>query len=406
MHAVDNGLLLFLSGYNDKMQVLLDAILAKLATFSASRERFSMIYDQWEREWANFDMEQPYRHAMYGVTYLTQTPRWHFSQYLACLRDSKDITVEAVNEYVPLLLEKMRAVLLVHGNCTESWARELCENFEKALSFVPLSQIEQPTRRIVQLPTEFAVVTRKVGLNSDDNNSAVKLSYQIGPRGDFATDVCLELLTAIMNKPAFHVLRTQQQLGYMTFSGIDGNENIRGLYVIIQSTVCDPDELCRRIEAFLVQFRKEDLEDLKASEFENFVDSAVATKLEKDKRLSQRTRRFFNEVDGKTFLYNRAEQEIAALRKVQKADVIAMFDKYIAIDAPERRKIASLVYGCKHPMGEYGAEESQEAPFRVVDDAVAFRLSRPLFPAGGRHSPYVVKSGKFNGPAEAPSLHV
>lgn len=395
--AVDNGLVLSLSGYNDKILVLLNKVLEKMTRFCCDPDRFAMICDQLERTWANFDLEQPYSHALYGFMFLTQTPRWHISQYLAHMRDGNEITMESVNNFVPCLLEKMRAVIMVHGNVSEDWARNVCSTIEGIIPFQPLSLIERPLRRVVILPTEFAVVTRKVGTNPEDNNSAIHLNYQIGPRGDFGSDVALELLTAIMEKPAFHELRTKLQLGYMVFTGIDRSEDIRGLYCIIQSTVADPDELDAHIEAFLAHFRKETLKALSVTEFDSYVESAIATKLEKDKRMSQRTRRFYSEVDGKTFLYDRREKEIAALRKVQKSDVVVLFDRYIAVDAPERRKIASMVFGCDHPMADYGADKLQNGQLRVVSDPVAFRMSRPLFPALGKHGPYTAVCSNANG---------
>eukprot|EP00173_Palmaria_palmata_P002734 Plantae.Rhodophyta-Palmaria_palmata.ctg2845.p1 GENE.Plantae.Rhodophyta-Palmaria_palmata.ctg2845~~Plantae.Rhodophyta-Palmaria_palmata.ctg2845.p1 ORF type:complete len:633 (+),score=134.09 Plantae.Rhodophyta-Palmaria_palmata.ctg2845:236-1900(+) len=404
--AVDNGLVLSLSGYNDKILVLFNKVLEKMTSFCCDPERFAMICDQLERRWANFDLEQPYTHAMYGVMFLTEAPRWHISQYLAQMRDGNIITIESVNNFVPYLLEKMRAVVMVHGNVSEEWARNVCSTIEGVIPFQPLSLIERPLRRVVILPTEFAVVTRKLGTNREDNNSAVSLNYQIGPRGDFGSDVALELLTAIMEKPAFHELRTKLQLGYMVFTGIDRSEGIHGLYCVIQSTVADPDELDTHIEAFLAQFRKETLKALPATEFDSYVESAIATKLEKDKRMSQRTRRFYNEVDGKTFLYDRREKEIAALRKLQKSDVIALFDRYIAIDAPERRKIASMVYGCDHPMADYGADKLQNGQLRVVSDPVAFRISRPLFPGLGNHEPYTACAAMEMGPVESSALYL
>jgi insulysin len=395
LRCVEQGVQLAVSGYSDRLQVLLGAILDKMATFRANPERFAMIYDQWERQWANFDKDQPYQHAMYGVLYLLETPRWHVHQYLACLRGAKDVTVDAVDAFVPQLLGRLRAVCLVHGNVTGEWTRKMCAGVDKALAFDALPAVERPCRRVVQLPTDCAVVTRKVGANTEDQNSAVHVSFQVGPRGNFRTDVLLELLAEVMNKPAFHELRTKQQLGYMVFTGVDKTENVLGLFVIIQSTVADPDELCRRIEAFLRQFRTETLEAMSAAEFEGFVDSTIATKLEKDKRMAQRSHRFYTEITGRTYLYHRAEREIEALRQVRKEDVASFFDKHIGADAPARRKVSSLVFGSTHPMADskvvaqaaVGGESA--VPARVVSDPVAFRLSYPLYPAPGRHDAFV-----------------
>lgn len=398
LSTLDYGVVLTMSGYNHRLQALTKVILDRMASFKCNPERFAMLFDQLERRWANFDKDQPYQHAMYAMNYLLETPKWHIHQYLACLRTPGEVSIDTVNEFLPQLMNRMRAIVVVHGNVTEEWTREVCASVEEALTFTALPANERPHRRVVQLPTDCAVVSRLEGPNPDDNNSAVQVSYQVGLRGDFAQDVRLELLGEIMNKPAFHELRTLQQLGYMVFSGVGASENVRGLFFIIQSTVADPDELCRRIEAFLVQFRSETLEAMSDVEFEGFVDSSIAAKLEKDKRMHQRSRRFYSEVMGQTYLYDRAESEVAELRKVKKADVMALFDTHVAAKSPVRQKVSSLVYGSEHTMADSLAAagtagtESNGVPVRIVSDPVAFRLSRPLYPAPGIRSAYVSSS--------------
>lgn len=400
LRTVDHGMQLAVAGYNDGLHVFTSAILKKMASFKARKERFVVIYDQWERHWANWDKDQPYQHAMYDLSHMLVTPKWHVNDFLKCLRGEGGITVEAVNDFVPQLLSRMRTITLVHGNVTEEWARNMCAGVKDELKYNPLPRVERPSRRVVSVPTDCQIVIRKDGSNKEDNNSAVHMSLQVGPRGIYRTDVLLELVAEILNKPAFHELRTKQQLGYMVFSGVDACENVRGLYFIIQSPIADPDELCRRIEAFLVRFRVGTLSEMTDPEFDGFVDSMIALKMENDKAMAQRSRRFFAEIVGQTYVFDRFANEIAALRNVRKSDVVSFFDSVIAAGGMERRKVCSLVYGSEHRMQASDiAKSDREAatcggnvPVKVVVDPLSFRLSRPLYPAPGCFSPYSVKS--------------
>jgi insulysin len=379
LRNVTYGMHLAVDGYNDRLHVLASAIIEKIAAFKVDSDRFGKIRDQLERDFANFQKEQPYEHAMYNISFLLESPRWHVDDYLSCLRDGS-VTVAAVEAFVPVLLGRMFSVILVHGNVNEDWAKKFAANVTNMLHYQPIGQAEIPRRRIGQLPNDFAVLTRKKGLNDDDRNSAVQLLYQVGPRGDLKLDVTLELLAKIMNKPFFHELRTQQQLGYIVFEGVDDHEGVTGIYVIVQSTVADPEELCRRIDDFLKQYRAQLLAELPDSEFASYVRSQITLKMEKDKRMSARTARFWKEISSEEFVYDRAMREIEALHAVKKSDVVDLFDRYIAPGGSCRRKLSSLVYGCDHPIPE---SESVDSGVKLVKDPVAFRLSLPLFPVKG-----------------------
>jgi insulysin len=262
-------------------------------------------------------------------------------------------------------------------------ARKFCEYADQTLGFAPLPFIERPTKQVVQLPRDCEVVLRQAGPHSKNNNSAIQIILQVGRRGEFNADVALQILAQVMDKPAFHELRTKQQLGYMVWQGVDTLENVQSIYFIIQSTIADPDELGRRIEAFLVQFRAQTLETLTSDEFDRYVESTIAMKLEKEKRQSSRTSRLWAEIASREFVWDRKQQEVAALRNLKKSDVLCVFDTFIAAEGTERRKCSSLVYGCEHSMPAVAGEHLHTSEkVRVVSDSVAFRNASELYPIG------------------------
>ncbi len=56
---------LHLSGFNDKLHVLLDEILKCILNLEIQRDIFDNVAEQVKRELKNFDQEVPYHHAMY-----------------------------------------------------------------------------------------------------------------------------------------------------------------------------------------------------------------------------------------------------------------------------------------------------------------------------------------------------
>jgi insulysin len=63
-------------------------------------------------------------------------------------------------------------------------------------------------------------------------------------------NMLLELFTQIISEPCFNILRNEEQLGYIVFSGIRRNNGVQGLRVIVQSNK-SPKYVEKRIDLFL-----------------------------------------------------------------------------------------------------------------------------------------------------------
>ena len=64
-------------------------------------------------------------------------------------------------------------------------------------------------------------------------------------------NMLLELAVQILKEPCFNVLRTQEQLGYIVFSGVRRVHGVQGLRFIVQSEKA-PSFVDSRVEAFLL----------------------------------------------------------------------------------------------------------------------------------------------------------
>lgn len=384
-----DGIQLIVQGYSHRIDVLLAAVVKKMTTFEADATRFEMIRDNVERDYINFSKNQPYSIAMYYVNYLMEDPRWHVSDYLRVLADGS-VTLKSLTQYSKDIQSRMFVKALVSGNMSEESAIELVKSVQTAIGYKPVPDIEQIHRRVVQAPIGTDIYTRNVHPNEDDNNSAIDVYFPIGPRGDFVKDVTAEVLADILSKPAFHELRTVQQLGYIVFEGVRSLDCVRGLYVIVQSPVVGPDELLDRIDKFMIEARKDVLEAMTEEKFQDYVRSLIATKAEPDRKLSARSWRFWKELTDEYRQYDRAQKEIEALRSISKADVVEFFDAHIAPGGKSRRRIVSQVFGNQHPLADKtpvteGALE--------VENPLAFRRYCPLYPVGGIHDPFT-KTGE------------
>lgn len=104
---------LHISGYNDKLGLLLDEIVSKLSNLEFSRETFELVKDELKRKYKNWQMESPHQHAMFYASLLTQEVLWHTSDKL---KELEGVTYESLNTFIPVLLEYLHVEGLIHGN--------------------------------------------------------------------------------------------------------------------------------------------------------------------------------------------------------------------------------------------------------------------------------------------------
>lgn len=139
------------------------------------------------------------------------------------------------------LLSQLRITMLVVGNFTEEDAREAATTVETTLSpsVTALASSQVPHERAIQLQAGTDLVYSLPGYNADEDNGASVLFYEVCHR-DTRLEASTDLLVQIANKPAFEILRTKQQLGYIVFTYREKHAGVSGLGFIVQSNVKSP----------------------------------------------------------------------------------------------------------------------------------------------------------------------
>jgi len=190
----------------------------------------------------------------------------------------------------------------------------------------------------------------------------------------------LEMLVQIITEPCFNILRTKEQLGYIVFSGLRRANGVQGLRIIVQSER-HPAYVDDRIEQFLLQM-KEHLENLTEEEFDRHKEALAAQRLEKPKRLSALSARFWAEITSQQYNFDRAQIEVAYLHTLKKSDIIKFFNDLISADSPQRRKLSVYVLST----AEGGAGNNEESQVDVqrkavrIENITQFKSSQSLYP--------------------------
>ncbi|KAJ5575534.1 hypothetical protein N7535_002460 [Penicillium sp. DV-2018c] len=338
LSATSTGLDISVSGYNDKMSVLLDKVLHTMRGLVINQDRFNIIKERLTRAFRNAEYQQPYYQVGDYTRYLLVERGWDNEQFLEELHH---VECEDVAKFFPQLLEQTHIEVLAHGNLYKEDALRMTDSVEKVLGGRPLPPSQWYTRRHVTLPPGSNYVYPRSLKDPANVNHCIEYYLYIGSFSDDVLRSKLQLFAQLTDEPAFDQLRSKEQLGYVVWSGARYNSTILGYRVIIQSERPAP-YLESRIESFLSNFGPI-LENMPEEEFEGHKRSVVSKRLEKLKNLGSETGRYWSHIGSECFDFLQHETDAANVRALTKADLIAFYKQYIDPSSTTRAKLATYL---------------------------------------------------------------
>ncbi|CAH1259207.1 IDE [Branchiostoma lanceolatum] len=407
LHNTTYGFYLAIGGYDDKQSILLKKVLDKMTSFTIDPKRFTIIKELYTRALENFKAEQPYQHAVYYTTLLLSEVGWTKEELVGSL---DEVTIENLQSFMKQLFSHMYMESLLHGNLTQQQALDtvglVVGSLQDKTKTRPLLASQRVKHREVQLPQGVAHKYERE--NTVHSTSAIETYYQCGLQST-RDNMLLELLCQILNEPCFNQLRTQEQLGYIVFSGVRRANSVQGLRFIIQSDR-QPAYLDERVEVF-VQKMESHLQDLSEEEFQKHVSALVVRRLDKPKKLTSETSRHWGEILAQQYNFDRDNVEVAFLKTITKEELMNFYKEHFSWGAPKRRKLSVHVKLAEDAAGaeEQGAETAQQsvetnsppdipAP-QDITDVTSFKSNLPLHPHLPPYQPhkdpdFVLSQGK------------
>jgi insulysin len=134
--------------------------------------------------------------------------------------------------------------------------------------------------------------------NPNESNSSLTYYMHLGTRTSSTARVTGSLLTQILTEPAFNILRTREQLGYIVLcsSWVLAGSGCSGIRIVVQSER-GPAYLESRVDAFL-DGMKTVIEEMKDEEFEEQKNGLERKLTEKVKTLGEETNIFWTHIDS------------------------------------------------------------------------------------------------------------
>ncbi|OAX85065.1 hypothetical protein ACJ72_00566 [Emergomyces africanus] len=366
------GLEVAVSGYNDKMAVLLEKVLHSMRDFKVKPDRFKIVKQRMADGFANAEYQQPY-HQVGGLTrYLTAEKAWIGEQLAAEL---EHIEAEDVAAFFPQLLRQVHIELLAHGNLYKEDVLKMANMVESAFPTRPLPQSQWIVRRNMIIPPGSNYIYEKTLKDPANVNHCIEYYLFVGNLMDTQLRAKSLLFGQLTSEPAFDQLRTQEQLGYVVWSGARYGATTQGYRVIIQSERTNQ-YLESRIEAFLARFAGT-LDTMTDEEFEGHKRSLINKRLEKLKNLSSETARYWSHIGSEYFDFTQHEADAEAVAALTKADMVEFYRQYIDPQSPTRAKLSVHMNAQSEAQSKVSHSASASSA-AVTDDELKANLIKQL----------------------------
>ncbi len=334
------GMQIVLKGYPEQFTPILKAILKRVKdTTDFSPDQFAIYKQEMKEERLNRRQSRAYQRAIYEFSYLTSELLWHNEDYL---KVADSLTFADFQAHASKLLQQLHIQTLMEGNLNKEAALALQKQIIEGIGHQPL-KLEQATIEKSYLLNKGDRLLNSFSI--EDSNSAYYLYLQAGPMNPKQTAL-LQLLNIAVTKSYYAQMRTNEQLGYLVWTGATGNHQVDGLSFLIQSAKKGPDYLHIRTLAFLNNFRSK-IQGMTEEDFLGYKKSLVQTALEKPKNLGEEIQLHWSRISLGSFDFDYREVYAKEIEKLTQKELLDFFDQLVW--GPERKEFLTFAWGKNHP---------------------------------------------------------
>jgi insulysin len=307
------GFTVRISGYDEKLDTLVKAILPVLRHPEANEQRFNRLKHEKLLALSNQDKETPY-HQLFGVLYDELLGDAGIKAQFDALSRFTEADLEA---FIPSIYQGVEVRLLAHGNVDQAQVTQLANHLLEGSEPITLAKVA-PTTQVKAL-NEGETQIRS--LTVDHKDQAV-VKYLQAPDTSLKNEAAATLLAELISAPFYSDLRTEQQLGYIVTSMAVNLKDQGGMALVVQSPTTDVATINQKMDLFLDQF-EDQLKTLNTEDLDRFKNSVLSRINERERTLGDRTGRFWENLDEGHLQFDWREQRTNAIMKLTAKDLVS-----------------------------------------------------------------------------------
>ncbi|KAF8525658.1 Metalloenzyme, LuxS/M16 peptidase-like protein, partial [Gautieria morchelliformis] len=348
-YCQSGGLFVTISGFSDKIPVLLEVVINKVVNFVVSPDSLHLAQDYVRRKLQNGFLGSPVDLAEGTLTYLLEEDATESATDK--LGEMDAVNVSAIQERLSNIVKQVYILGLVHGNLTEQSARDMLQLVQEILRCGNPSPTasEAISTRNYFLPEGCNFVYDAPVNNKADENSGLAWLCQIGEKTSAPLRARLILFVMIGRASIHDQLQLAEALGYtFKIKAHVGSATI-AFRVSIQSSTHSPAYLEQRLEACLIEHVRQRLLDIQEDEFERAIKLPNARGLRRQPaNVREEANMFWKCISAKDNKFNHDELVAQSIESLKPVDVLEFFDEYIDPRSRTRRKLSVHVRSGRH----------------------------------------------------------
>lgn len=387
LYSEEKGMVLKLSGYNEKLPLLIDIITKELKNIGCLMEAdvFQTYRRQFKKLCHNNLIESKFLNKDCRLNIIEENHKFFYDRYV----EADKITFENVVHFAKQFPNQLKIQVLVQGNLSEVRAIEIGQQIVDNLSCDAIDNEALIRSHARMLPAGTNVLTARSILRNNKNSTTTNY-VQLG-FSSIRLQCLIEFIEKIMEEPLFDILRTKEQLGYSVSCSHRFNCGILGMSVTVQSQEDkNPTTVVNeRIDKFLNTNMVEILEKMSDQEFTTVQNALMKLKRIIEVELETEVNRHWAEIVSNEYIFDRLELEAQMISKLTKSEVVEFYKKQVL--APDAKKLSIQIVGDDFDDLSDQKEQEYEIKFQILErtagvgqnvitDIEGFRNSLEIFP--------------------------
>ena len=328
-----DGLSISFFGFNEHLLQLMRLVMPRVRDPRVSETVFEIVRRQMVLDLSDVTSQQPYQHAMEAFDLVTVSDAHSRKDLLVAASDSWAVSMSEHEAMLQDMFANPVLTLLVSGNLDRAEAMSLAGEVQEVLgkkseasgflegiwSYLTNFFHWRSAKVALAVQEEYPLVLnpqqdveiRVANPIPRDPNSATIVAYQFGVPS-LADRVRFGLISSIIDRPVFQVLRTEHQLGYVVFGFTTVHLDILEIRILVQGFRQPPDNVEQLIDSAVANLTNT-FASMTKDEFNVRKDTMRRDLVKPPANLAEFAGRFWGQIWDQTYCFDKVDKQLRFL---------------------------------------------------------------------------------------------
>ncbi len=306
-----NGLILSMSGFTDKQNVLLAQALTNIDV-QVTEQGFAQALDRYQRDLLNAQKQFPYYQAFGEYSKLIRTGSFDTD---ALINTAKALSIADFEQLKQHTFANNEMRVFTYGNYNQSDVEAIAKELTAVLPAAHKSTEFARSKAWLPQPGETIVLQKDI-----DVADVAIIDMTVHPIAGYKQKAQAQVLQGHFSTVAFDKLRTEEQLAYAVGGLARPIEDYSAIGLFIQTPVKDVKTMQARFEEFKMQYAVE-LDNMSEETFEQLKNAVLVSLKQQPKNLSDEMGPLIGDWYRENFDFDSKDKLIAEVEKVTLADI-------------------------------------------------------------------------------------